>query len=232
MQLLRTYEDFVARVDELGFMSLSPAIPGIPSLGEETPPEIWHQDDKAIDPWQWKDRAAEERRCAYGCILGGVKGFVAPRMYPYFHAAFHRSSVEERWDAGLLSPLALRVWRLFDGRRSIGTRELRLLAGDTSARLDRVLVDLQRTYDLTVCGHEFRTSRDGTPFGWPSNSYMRTLEWAPAAWWEEGRRIDAREASARILEEASGFGTGVDPHALAIRWGLSVPPTPRGGATR
>src|SRR5512143_1116811 len=83
--LLATYEDFIARVELLGFMALSPILPGLPSLGDETPENLWHT-GLDTDPWRWKDRAAEEKRLAYGCILGGHKGFVTCRMYPVFYA--------------------------------------------------------------------------------------------------------------------------------------------------
>ena len=79
---LITYQDFLDRVDELGFMALSYMLPGLPCLSEETRSESWHGDDPDADPWAWKDRAAEEKRLAYGCILGGHKGFVSARMYP------------------------------------------------------------------------------------------------------------------------------------------------------
>jgi hypothetical protein len=41
MILLRKYDDFLDRVDELGFMAFSRIVPGFPSLSEETPKEIW-----------------------------------------------------------------------------------------------------------------------------------------------------------------------------------------------
>ena len=34
MDMLTNYEDFVARVESLGFMPLSPLVAGMPSLGE------------------------------------------------------------------------------------------------------------------------------------------------------------------------------------------------------
>ena len=89
--LLNTYDEFIARVEALGFMALSPLVPGLPSLGGETAESQWHTGLDS-DPWRWKDRAAEEKRLAYGCILGGHKGFVTRRMYPIFYAAFHPTS--------------------------------------------------------------------------------------------------------------------------------------------
>ena len=42
MTLLTTYEDFIERVESLGFMTLSQIIPGLPSLGAETKESAWH----------------------------------------------------------------------------------------------------------------------------------------------------------------------------------------------
>jgi hypothetical protein len=218
--MIETYEDFIFRVEELGFMSLSQVIPGLPSLVSETPPGLWHTDDDATDPWDWKDRAADEKLLAYGCILGGTKGFVAPRMYPHFYAAFHLASIEERWNDGLLSPLAWKVWQIFQDRPRVGTREIRRLAGENSGRLDAVLVSLQRSFDLTVSGREYRTGKDGAPFGWPSNAYSRVEEWVPESWWGDDRSPDRREAVSAILEAAAAFGTDLDLDVLSLRWNL------------
>ncbi|MCA9869007.1 MAG: hypothetical protein KC487_01255, partial [Anaerolineae bacterium] len=98
--MLTTYEDFIARVEALGFMTLSPLLPRLPSLGGETAESQWHT-GLETDPWRWKDRVAEEKRLAYGCILGKHKGFVARRLYPIFYAAYHPTlSMPERWARG------------------------------------------------------------------------------------------------------------------------------------
>ena len=58
--MLNTYDDFVKRVDELGFMSFSNILPGWTSLSDETSRMQWHTSEHETDPWQWKDRAAKE----------------------------------------------------------------------------------------------------------------------------------------------------------------------------
>ena len=42
MDKIIKYQDFLKRVDELGFMALSQTMPGLPSLVEETPENNWH----------------------------------------------------------------------------------------------------------------------------------------------------------------------------------------------
>jgi hypothetical protein len=83
LMILKIYEDFINRVNKLGFMAFSPILPGLPSLPEETEPGQWHTGDPETDPWRWKDRAAEEKKLAFGCVLGGHKGFISEKMYPY-----------------------------------------------------------------------------------------------------------------------------------------------------
>jgi len=103
MMQLTTYIDFLNRVEELGFMALSHILPGFPSLSAETPGNIWHT-GLDTDPWRRKDRAAEEKQLAYGCILGGHKGFVCAHMYPVFYAAYHPPELmHERWAAGTVN---------------------------------------------------------------------------------------------------------------------------------
>lgn len=114
--LLKKYEDFVDRVNELGYMTFSSILPGFPSLPEETSNGSWHTGDMDTDPWRWKDRAAEEKRLAFGCILGGNKGFVSARMYSLFYTAFHpQEHMEERRAYGQISQPVWQLWQLFAG---------------------------------------------------------------------------------------------------------------------
>jgi hypothetical protein len=109
---LTNYEDFLARVDELGFMSLG--CRAFPALFGEVPEGV-HTGDPDVDPWCWKDRAAKEKKVAFGCILGGHKGFVSVRMYPLFYAAYHPvEPIEDLWASGELDQTTWRLWRLFE----------------------------------------------------------------------------------------------------------------------
>jgi hypothetical protein len=49
VKLLR-YQDFLDRVEELGFMAFSGIVDGLPSLTGETPMNIWHTGDPESDP--------------------------------------------------------------------------------------------------------------------------------------------------------------------------------------
>jgi hypothetical protein len=220
MAKLTKYGDFVERVNELGFMTLSRNAMGLPSLAEETPRTLWHSGDHSTDPWCWKDQAAAEKQLAYGCIVGGHKGFVAARMYPVFYAAYHPApSMRERWEAGLINQTLWQVWQQYEEHGSLNTSAIRRLLSVTrksgASRVDAALRELQHCYYITVAGDERKIGADGQPFGWPVCVYQRVTDWAPAEWlagvtgW---RSEDAREA---ILDDAVAMSGHIHRDLLA-----------------
>lgn len=225
MSLLTTYQDFLIRVEELGFMALSNILPGFPSLSSETPNELWHT-GLETDPWRWKDRAAQEKKLAYGCILNGHKGFVSARMYPIFYAAYHPVEfMPERWSAGKVNQTTWRLWQLFEEKGSLNTSQARKLLGTTykvgSSQVDTATLALQREYFITVSGNEQKISADGHLYGWPSNMYTRVIDWAPPKWLEPVKDWKPEEARELILDEAVSMSQGIHRRELLQELGYS-----------
>ena len=221
--MLNNYNYFVARAEALGFMALSQILPGLPSLGAETIESSWHT-GLATDPWQWKDRAAAEKCLAYGCILGGHKGFVTQRMYPIFYAAFHPTlSMPERWASGTINQTTWQLWQLFEERSVLTTSQARQALGANrkqgASAVDSALKQLQREYYITVDGNERKISTKGEFYGWPVNRYRRVEDWAPAGWLEGAQDWAAEGAREVILEDGLAMSQGVKRQALAKKLG-------------
>lgn len=219
MAKLCTYEDFLERVDELGFMAFSNILEGLPSLVSETPEGIWHTGDTETDPWRWKDRAAEEKRLAFGCILGGNKGFVSARLYPVFYAACHPGqSMEERRYNGLVSQTAWELWRLSEDRNALDTGEIRRLMNVSkkkgAGRVDAAISELQQYFYITVAGSRQKTDKSGMPYGWHVNVYEKVKSWAPASWLESSHAIKGEDAVEEILDIGEANGNGIDRSKL------------------
>ena len=217
--MLTTYEDFVVRVESLGFMALSHLLPGLPSLGDETPESLWHTGLDS-DPWRWKDRAAEEKRLAYGCILGGHKGFVTQRMYPIFHAAFHPIlSMPERWDSGTVNQRTWQLWQLFEEKGTLTISQVRQTLGVSrkqgAREVDTAIQQLQHEYYITIDGSERKISAKGEFYGWPVNRYKRVLDWAPAGWLDKTKDWSQKEARELILDKGVAMSNGVNHQGLA-----------------
>lgn len=220
MPTLTTYQDFLARVEELGFMPLSDILPGFPSLGAETRASNWHTGSEETDPWQWKDRAAQEKRLAYGCILGGNKGFVSGRMYALFYAACHPAEpMPERWASGTIKQTTWQLWQLFEKKRLLNTgevrRELGVSAKEGASRVDAAMKELQAGYYLTTAGVRRKVSRAGQPYGWPNTVYDRVRDWAPPEWLREAPSLRRREAWEMILETGLEIGASISRQELA-----------------
>ncbi len=220
MALLKKYEDFLDRVDELGFMTLSNILPGLPSLSEETPGGIWHTEDSSTDPWCWKNRAAEEKRLAFGCILGGHKGFVSARMYSVFYKAFHpQEHMEERRADGEVSQEVWRLWQLFEGKTLLNTGDIRREMGVTlkkgGSKVDKAIRELQQYYYITVAGSRQKTDRYGQPYGWSANVYDKVENWAPEGWVRLNQGLSLEEAKERILDNGIAAGKNIDRSELA-----------------
>lgn len=225
MTKLTKYEDFIDRVDEVGFMTLSHLLPGFPSLTGETPGNIWHTGDWETDPWRWKDRAAGEKKLAYGCILGGHRGFISARMYPIFHRAFHpREHMEERRAAGEISQHVWQLWQLFETQTLLDTGEIRRRAGVTKkkggGRVDSAIAELEKRFYITVVGSRQRLDRLGQPYGWHINVYDRVENWIPAGWLDCDPRMDRDDAREAILDAGAAIGRNVDRDELAKKLGF------------
>jgi hypothetical protein len=222
--MLTSYEDFIARVESLGFMALSPLLPGFPSLGGETPVSLWHT-GLDTDPWRWKDRVAEEKRLAYGCILGGHKGFVTRRMYPIFYAAFHPVlSMPERWATGTVNQRTWQLWQLFEKESALNISLVRQTLGVSrkqgASAVDASIQQLQHEYYITVAGNDRKVGSKGQFYGWPVTRYSRVIDWAPADWLDSAKDWSVVEARELILDDGVAMSNGVNRQNLAKKLAL------------
>ncbi len=226
-KMLMTYNDFLDRVETLGFLSLSPLLPGFPSLGGETPENLWHT-GLETDPWVWKDRAAEEKRLAYGCILGGHKGFISQRMYAIFYAAFHPLiSMPECWESGIVSQRTWQVWQLFEVNEVLNISQVRQTLGVSrkqgASTVDIAIQQLQKEFYITVDGNDRKISAKGELYGWPVNRYRRVMDWAPAGWLDSINDWSPENAQEMILDEGLAMTKGVTRQDLAKKFFGSLP---------
>jgi len=223
-ELLTTYDEFIARVESLGFMALSHLLSGLPSLGGETEKSLWHT-GLETDPWKWKDRAAEEKRLAYGCIVGKHKGFVTRRMYPIFYAAFHPTiSMPERWANGTVNQITWKLWQLFEEEGILTISQVRKNMGVSRKKggsaVDRAIQQLQNEYTITIDGSERKVSAKGEFYGWPINRYRRVVDWTPVGWLDSTKDWPADKARETILDAGVATSEDVNRQDLAKKLGL------------
>jgi len=214
MRILCTYEDFIERVNKCGFMTLSDVLTGLPSLAAETEENMWHTGDKETDPWCWKSRCAEDKKLAFGCIVGGHKGFVSPEMYHIFYAAYHlEETMETRWESGEISQAVWSLWKLFNEKGVLSTKDLRDEMGVTKKKggstVDTAVKQLQKEYYITVAGTKRKINKLGEPYGWPANTYELVTDWLPKEWIYRPSLIEKKEAGDEIIKRGVDIGIGI-----------------------
>lgn len=198
---LRTYEDFISFVGEIGFMTLSENPAGWPSLAGLTESGQWFT-DAPDDPWRWRLRIVEERGAAYAKLFHGMPSFVSREWYPAVFAARRGPlSFDDVWELGRMRDEARRVYELFRCRSLLATHEIRQLGGftgKTRGRMESALTSLQTGMFITVSGMTRMTTLDGRPHSWPATEYRRAEDWAWDGALQLAAGMDARDAADRI----------------------------------
>jgi hypothetical protein len=220
VEVITTYKEFLKTVDELGCLAFSNILDGLPTLWDHTSESHWFTGAQDTDPWIWRRRAVEEKKLAFGCLLGGHKAFIAPRLYPLFFTAYRPSeSLEDRWESGRLAQIVWQVWQLFAEYPILSTSDMRHATGVTrkkgGSRLDSAIGELQSEFFIAVCGSEQKRDRKGNPYGWHENLYCKVEDWAPPEWRVKPPGLNRREARLMVLDTLLQQNSQIDALRLA-----------------
>lgn len=199
-----TYDDFIVKVNEIGFFL---PIEGFPSTGSYIKGGQQWSGKPDLDPWVWKDRAPADKKLAYTSMCSGKKGFIASHYYSIFYDAFHPDkTMEERQEAGILSYYEWKLWSLLKSEgRALGTHEYRRLlgvkAGSGKSALDSAVLNLQLSFEVTLTGPVDMLNKDGIAYN-TSVGCGLTKDWVPEEWMSLNPRMGHEEAFDIIIRRA------------------------------
>ena len=172
---IRTWQELVHRIDEIGFLPLfQNGIEGF-SVEEHTAGCCWWSGDPRQDPWEWRQLMARSGQVAYGKFFGRKAGFISKAWFPHF-ANWRRDGYDfdSRWDEGLVNLRQKRIMDQFSRRDQRCSFELRELAGfgkGGQKNFEGVVTDLQMGGYLLIQDFRRRLNRMGQPYGWPVSVY-------------------------------------------------------------
>ena len=223
--LLQTYQQFVNKVNELGFITLSNVVKDFPSLTALTAKEQWHTDDLNTDPWKWKDRVAKEQKLAYGCIINGHKGFISKDFYSVFYGLFHpHKTMQSRWNNGEVNQMTYDLYQLFSNNKSYSTSEIRKALSVTKknggSTLDNSIKQLQKEFYITVVGNKRKLNKQGEPYGWPSAEFNTIENHIDRDWLKINEQLSKQDYSELILNRALQIGNNVSKAELTKKFAL------------
>ena len=167
---LRSPEDLVNRVRDLGFLPLfRNSVPGF-SVEEMTFAPDWWTGNEQIDPWEWRRLLADGAQVAYGKFFDRKAGFLSLEWLPVF-ANWRRDGYDfdALWDDEKAPFRFKKIMDCFAEKPEWFSFDLRHRAGfgkGGEKNFEGVVTELMmRTY-LTVRDFRCRTNREGKPYGW------------------------------------------------------------------
>jgi hypothetical protein len=214
---LTEYEDFLAIVEDIGFMPFSNNCINFISLDGAwglTTTEQWHT-DLPSDPWPWRVQIEVEHRAAYGKLFDKKPGFISLEWYPYFLSARRRGeSFKEIYAQGLISNSAKQIYELFNTHKILATHEIKGLCGfnkETNSKYESAMNELQMGMFLTTNGMLRKIGANGDPYGWPATAYSTVETWAGEELIERAWSINPKDAMDEILLRIDEITPGADP---------------------
>lgn len=172
---LRTPEQLMEYVNEVGFLPLfQNDIPGL-SVEERTVAYHWWSDDPAVDPWIWREIAAESGKVAYGKFFEKKAGFISLDWFPVF-ANYRRDGYDfdSRWEDAKANIRHKKIMDCFQEKEELFSFELKRLAGFGTGgekNFEGCVSELEMETYLVIRGFRSRLNKKGEPYGWPITVY-------------------------------------------------------------
>lgn len=176
---LRSPEDIVALVQEIGFLPFfANEIEGF-SVEDCCPRELWFADD--VDgPWEWKGPIAQSGTCIYGKLYGGKAGYVSVEWFPDF-ANYRRDGYDfdARYDDGLASRKDKGIYDTITEHGSLLSKELKKLGNyckGGNKGFETVITRLQMQTYVCISDFEYMKDKFGQTYGWGVARYSTPEE--------------------------------------------------------
>ena len=166
---LRSPEEVIALVREVGFLPLFAGEIGGFSIEENCPPELWFAE--GVDgPWEWKGPIARSKTCAYGKFFSGKAGFISLEWFPDF-ANVRRDGYdfEGRFEDGLANHKDKQIFDTLTEHGPLLSKELKRLCNyrkGGNKGFDTVITRMQMQTFVTIADFEYMKDARGQVYGW------------------------------------------------------------------
>lgn len=214
---LRSPEDVIALVREIGFLPLfRNEIDGF-SIEDNCPPDIWFVE--GVDgPWEWKGPIARSKTCAYGKFFGGRAGYVSVKWLPDF-ANDRRDGYdfEGMYEDGLVRRKDKEIYDALTAHGSLLSKELKRLCDyrkGGNKGFDAVITRMQMQTFVTIADFEYMRDAYGKEYGWGVARYATPELLFGEELLAAADSRDPRASHQRILEHLRRLLPDADPAAI------------------
>ena len=178
---IRTWQELVNWVDEVGFLPLFANIIEGFSAEEHVSPDYWWTGIREHDPWEWREIIAASHKVAYGKFFDRKAGFISVKWLPYF-VNYRRDGYDfdSRWEDGLAGRREKKIMDLLTSRDEDGdvtfpdeqilSTELKKKAGfgkNGEKNYPGIITELQMQTYLVITDFHRRVNKRGEEYGMP-----------------------------------------------------------------
>ncbi|UVI33023.1 AlkZ-related protein [Paenibacillus spongiae] len=201
------YREFVDLVTQSGILPFSDFVPEYPALTTAASHNNWHTGTDT-DPWLWRIRIVQDGAAAYGKFFGTKASFIHVDFFPVVKTILASDrTVEERYQDGLLSASAYRIYKILREQGNVDSRQLRKQAGldtkESKKEYDRALIELQNQGDVVITGSQESDNESG----WSSMCYELSDDWMKSIP-GSGRSLTIEEAKEQLREKLTKTCSG------------------------
>ena len=200
---LKSKEDIIGLVDEIGFLPFfKNEIKGF-SIEEHTPNELWFS-DVAEGPWEWKGPVARSGNCLYGKFFGKKAGFISLDWFPDF-ANYRRDGYDfdSRYDEGLALTKDKNVYDTIAEHGILLSKSLKSICNyrkGGNKGFDTVITRLQMQSYVCIADFEYMRDKYGQQYGWGVAKYSTPEELYGYDRITEAYPREPDESKARIVD--------------------------------
>ena len=165
---LKSAEDIVSLVKEIGFLPFfKNDIEGF-SVEECTPRELWFTETDG--PWEWKGPIARGGECVYGKFFRGKAGFISLDMFPDF-ANYRRDGYDfdARYEDGLSAFKDKAVYDVISENGAILSKKIKNQLNykkDGNKGFESVITRLQMQTYVNIADFVYMKDKHGNQYGW------------------------------------------------------------------
>ncbi len=176
---LKSAEDIIHIVSEIGFLPFfANEIEGF-SIEEHCPRELWFSDE-AEGPWEWKGPIVRSKECVYGKFFRGKAGFVSLDMFPEL-ANYRRSGYDfdARYDDGLAAKKDKDVYNFIAKSGAVISKSLKAeldYRKGGNKGFETVITRLQMQTYVNIADFVYMRDKNGKQYGWGVAEYSTPEE--------------------------------------------------------
>ena len=175
---IRTWEELVNWIDEVGFLPLfANEVAGF-SAEEHVSPDYWWTGIREEDPWEWREIIAAGHKVAYGKFFDKKAGFISVKWLPYF-ANYRRCGYDfdARWEDGKAAYRQKKImdFYLTDEEKDAAFRNVEILSTELKKKAGfgkggeknypGIVTQLQMETYLVIADFKRRTNKRGQEYG-------------------------------------------------------------------